>query len=80
MQFDVQTVKLPSTICEKPSVLNCQVPNGAGTPQDIIHNYTARHNTVSESELITPKKPTNPCVESLHHQHLHKELLFNNKM
>lgn len=37
-------------------------------------------NIADNGELITPKKPSNPCLESTNYQDLHRELLFNNKM
>lgn len=82
MQFDVQTVKLPSSICEKQNILSCQVPNSSSPTEEVIRSYgqCRQKSDVSDNELIIPKKLTNPCIESLNHQHLHKELLFNNKM
>jgi len=30
--------------------------------------------------LILPRKPYNPCLISINHKDLHRELLFNQKM
>lgn len=77
-QFDVQTVVLPHTSCQKRIMVNRQIQNGTATSQEIIQNEVP--NDISERGLILPKKPHNPCLESPEHQHLRKELLFNNKM
>lgn len=53
--------------------------NGNATSQEIIQNEVSS-NELSERGLILPKKLHNPCLESPEHQHLRKELIFNNKM
>lgn len=82
MQFEVQAVKLPSPIRENNAVINCQVRKEFGASHDTVHNFSSLQSSSgpSESDLITPKKPLNPCLESLTHQHLHRELLFNQRM
>lgn len=76
-QFDLQTVVLPHTTCQK-NMVNRQVQNGNSASHEIIQNEVS--SDISERGLIVPKKPHNPCLESPEHQHLRKELLFNNKM
>lgn len=39
-----------------------------------------RSSDTNDSQLIQPKKLSNPCAESLERQRLHKEMLLNQKL
>ncbi|XP_065212185.1 uncharacterized protein LOC135839870 [Planococcus citri] len=81
-QFDVHTVVLPHSTCHKRTdMVNRQlVQNGNAASQELIQDEVVSSNDISERGLILPKKLLNPCLESPEHQHLRKELIFNNKI
>ncbi|XP_055622910.1 protein FAM107B isoform X2 [Toxorhynchites rutilus septentrionalis] len=44
-------------------------------------NHAAASGAMTDAQgLIVPKKITNPCLESMDRQNLHRELMFNQKM